>query len=72
MASSACEPNPVLTVDDIDAILARAAPAGWEAVAPSRAMTAGDHAGVRFACLRDAQDGTLVKLVQPPGPGANG
>ncbi|MFD5386272.1 hypothetical protein ACFWMG_15235 [Streptomyces sp. NPDC127074] len=35
-------------------------------------VTGADHAGVRFAYLRDTQDGTLVELIQPPVPGADG
>lgn len=53
-----------LLVDDIDAVLAEVAGAGWRAVGTPQVMPSGERAGMRFVYMRDP-DGTTIELAQP-------
>lgn len=52
-------------VDDLDAVLARIAAAGWTAVGEPQVVAEGARRGTRVVYARDP-DGTTIELMQPP------
>ncbi len=54
-----------LTVDDLDALLAAMAEAGWKPAGKPHVLTTGPNAGKRVIYVRDP-DGTTIELMQPP------
>jgi glyoxylase I family protein len=53
-----------LTVDDLDAVLAAIAAAGWKAAGKSQTLQLGPNAGKRVVYVRDP-DGTTIEFMQP-------
>ncbi|MGI8438332.1 MAG: VOC family protein [Chthoniobacterales bacterium] len=54
-----------LVVDDLDAVLARIAAAGWVAAGQPQTLTTGPNAGRRVVYVRDP-DGMTIEFMQPP------
>jgi catechol 2,3-dioxygenase-like lactoylglutathione lyase family enzyme len=54
-----------LLVEDLDAVLARIAASGWEAVGKPQTLNTGPNAGKRVVYVRDP-DGTTIEFMQLP------
>ena len=54
-----------LTVDDLDAVLARVAESGWKAAGEPQTLEVGPNAGKRVVYVRDP-DGTTIEFMQMP------
>lgn len=54
-----------LTVDDLDAVLARIAAAGWRVEGAPQTLSVGPNAGKRVVYVRDP-DGTTIEFMQLP------
>lgn len=54
-----------LTVDDLDAVLAKIASSGWKAAGKPQELTMGPNAGKRVVYVRDP-DGNTIEFMQPP------
>ena len=57
-----------LLVEDLDAVLAKIAAAGWQATGKPQTLTKGPNAGKRAVYVRDP-DGTTIEFMQVAGQG---
>ncbi|HJT81065.1 MAG TPA: VOC family protein [Chthoniobacterales bacterium] len=55
-----------LTVDNLNAVLARIEASGYRAAGQPQTLTTGPNAGKRVIYVRDP-DGTTIEFMQPPG-----